>query len=132
MNGLILHTGTASVSREVIALTPTPERTRSHVPIPHLALIEHVQGTLTGAGMEVVEEAHGLTKDGNRHFGLFGLRETGSNHPDFQLTVGLRNPRTAWSLFNAFTEALKGNIGEFPRRTQALHGLMDLECGLAV
>src|SRR5277367_4400067 len=90
MNGLILHTGAASVSRPVIALTPTPNRTRSHVPIPHLALIEQVQATLTGAGLEVVDEAHGLTRDGNRYFGLFGLRDAG-NHPDFQLTVGHRN-----------------------------------------
>jgi hypothetical protein len=223
--------------------SPTPPRTRSHVPIPHAALIEQVQGTLTGSGLEVVEEAHGLTRDGARYFGLFGLREASSNHTDFQLTVGLRNshdksfpaglvlgarvfvcdnlsfsgqvrlarkhtsmiwrdlpqltaravaqlavhrqkqldridayknlgfgdgeahdfvvraldarvipvttlpgvlkewrepshadfyPRTAWSLFNAFTEALKGNLVELPRRTQALHGLMDLECGLAI
>jgi hypothetical protein len=44
-----------------------------------------------GAGLEVVEEAHGLTRDGTRYFGLFCLREASSNHPDFQLTVGLRN-----------------------------------------
>jgi hypothetical protein len=42
-----------------------------------------------------------------------------------------REGRTAWRLFNAFTEILKGNLGELPRRTQALHGLMDAACGLA-
>jgi hypothetical protein len=41
-----------------------------------------------------------------------------------------REGRTAWRLFNAFTEILKGNLGELPRRTQALHGLMDSACGL--
>jgi hypothetical protein len=41
-----------------------------------------------------------------------------------------REGRTAWRLFNAFTEILKGNLGELPRRTQALHGLMDAACGL--
>jgi hypothetical protein len=45
-------------------------------------------------------------------------------HPEF------REGRTAWRLFNAFTEILKGNLGELPRRTQALHGLMDSACGL--
>src|SRR5262249_47496177 len=45
-------------------------------------------------------------------------------HPEFC------EGRTAWRLFNAFTEILKGNLGELPRRTQALHGLMDAACGL--
>jgi hypothetical protein len=40
-------------------------------------------------------------------------------------------PRNAWSLFNAFTEALKGNLIELPRRTEALHGLLDNHVGLA-
>jgi hypothetical protein len=43
-------------------------------------------------------------------------------HPEFQ-------PRTAWSLFNAFTEALKGGLAALPARTQALHGLMDKVVG---
>jgi hypothetical protein len=38
-------------------------------------------------------------------------------------------PRTAWSLFNGYTEALKGNLAELPRRTQRLHGLLDSEVG---
>jgi hypothetical protein len=39
-------------------------------------------------------------------------------------------PRNAWSLFNAFTESLKGNLIELPRRTEALHGLLDTHVGL--
>ena len=36
-------------------------------------------------------------------------------------------PRNAWSLFNAYTEILKGsNPLELPSRTQRLHGLLDL------
>jgi len=45
------------------------------------------------------------------------------NHPEFK-------PRNAWSLFNAFTEVLKGNLNELPKRTQALHGFMDGHCGV--
>ncbi len=41
--------------------------------------------------------------------------------------------RNAWRLFNAFTEVLKGtNVFHMPKQTQALHGLMDAHCGLAV
>ena len=47
-------------------------------------------------------------------------------HPEFR--AGL----TAWRLFNAFTETLKGNLDALPRRTQALHGLLDTTCGLAL
>jgi hypothetical protein len=41
-------------------------------------------------------------------------------------------PRTAWSLFNAFTEVLKGyEIHSSFARSQPLHGLFDIACGLA-
>ena len=41
--------------------------------------------------------------------------------------------KTAWRLFNAFTETWKGrNLSALPRRSQALHGLLDAACGLAV
>lgn len=42
------------------------------------------------------------------------------------------SPRNAWSLFNGFTEALKGNLAELPRRTERLHGLLDSEVGLSL
>ena len=45
-------------------------------------------------------------------------------HEDFQ-------PRTGWSLFNGFTEVLKATaIEQLSRRTQVLHGIMDVACGL--
>jgi hypothetical protein len=40
-------------------------------------------------------------------------------------------PRSVWSLFNGFTEALKGNLSMLPNRTQALHALMDGFVGIA-
>lgn len=47
------------------------------------------------------------------------------SHQEFQ-------DRTAWSLFNGFTEILKlGNLDELPKRTQALHGLFDSHVGLS-
>ena len=47
-------------------------------------------------------------------------------HPEF------RQGKTGWRLFNAFTESLKGHLDALPRRTQALHGLLDAACRLAV
>jgi hypothetical protein len=213
------------------------------VPVAHHRLLAGVRSSLEGAGLAVVHEAHGLTGDGARYFGLLQVAN-GHNPDDFGLVVGLRNShdksfpaglavgaavfvwdnlsfsgevrlarkhtahverdlpqlidaavgqlgdlrrtqegpfaaykgreladreahdlviqaldarvlpvtrlpdvlrewreprhpefrqgRTAWRLFNAFTEALKGHLGELPRRSQALHGLLDAACGLAV
>ena len=39
--------------------------------------------------------------------------------------------RTVWSLHNAFTEALKGNLTALPRRTHLLHRLLDPAAGLS-
>lgn len=42
-------------------------------------------------------------------------------------------PRTAWSLFNSFTQIFHGSTATTSlHRTQKLHGLMDVLCGLAV
>lgn len=42
-------------------------------------------------------------------------------------------PRNVWSLFNGFSEALKdGNLQELPKKTQALHGLLDTHVGLGL
>jgi hypothetical protein len=44
-----------------------------------------------------------------------------------------REGRNAWRLFNAFTEGLKeSSLFQRPVATQALHGLMDSACGLAL
>jgi hypothetical protein len=240
---LILHTGARSATREQLAIVPTPTRTSTWVPLSHSRLLDGVQGCLQRAGLAVVSEAHGLTTDGNRYFGLLQVAN-GHNSTDFGLVVGLRNShdksfpaglvvgasvfvcdnlsfsgearlarkhtvhverdlpqliemaigrladlrnkqeqrfityrnheladsqahdlivrsmdarvlpvthipaviqewreprhpefregRTAWRLFNAFTEGLKGNLDALPRRTQALHGLLDTACGLAI
>lgn len=40
-------------------------------------------------------------------------------------------PRTCWSLFNGFTEVLKGRLHDLPHRTERLHRLMDQRVGLA-
>ena len=240
---LYMHCGGHHVDREAAVTTPTPQRTRTWVPVPHGRLLGLVEQTLAGTGMRVVSEAHGLWGEGQRYFGLLQVE---NNHAagDHSMVVGLRNShdrtfpaaiavgcgvfvcdnlsfsgevtlsrrhtrfverdlpgvvaraigqvgqlrhlqeeriaaykatplgnraahdlvvraldarvlpvtwvpevveqwrqpnhrefladgRTAWTLFNAFTEVLKrGNLQQLPRRSQALHGLIDSECGL--
>ena len=48
-------------------------------------------------------------------------------HPEFR-----EGGKTAWRFFNAVTEVVKGgDLQTLPRRTTALHGLLDATCGLA-
>jgi Domain of unknown function (DUF932) len=239
--GLILHTGAHTVERSALARVVTPKATETWFPIPHHNLLTQVEAKLATSGLTVVEQAHGLTRDGLRYFGLLQVKN-GSQQTDFGLVVGVRNshdmsfpaglvigshcvvcdnlafsgeirimrkhtkfinrdlpqlveiavgqltehrlkqetrfltyketelsnaeahdlviqsldaqvvpvtkvpalldewrqPRhpefakelTAWRLFNAFSEILKGHLELLPRRTQALHGIMDAHCGL--
>lgn len=46
-------------------------------------------------------------------------------HPEF-MSAG----KTAWRLFNACTETIKGDLWRLPARTQRLHDIIDVECGI--
>ena len=46
-------------------------------------------------------------------------------HPEFK-------DRNLWSLYNAFTEVSKGGLLNLPARSQAMHGVLDTHCGLAL
>jgi Domain of unknown function (DUF932) len=239
-SNLILHAGANSVERGQLATVRTPDRTATWVPIPHDRLLTGIIDELERDGLTITGQAHGLTKDGNRYFGLLEV-DYGHSAGDFAMVIGVRNshdkkfpaglvvgasvfvcdnlsfsgeiklarkhtvfinrdlpqliraalgqlgtqrdtqdrrfagykatelshgqahdlivravdalvlpvtklpdvltewrtPRhpefaangmTAWRLFNAFSETLKGGLDYLPRRTQALHGLMDIAC----
>jgi hypothetical protein len=237
---LVLHCGAHSVARTTVVGTSTPKPTATWSPIPHAHLIEEVERVLKLKHLSVVSQAHSLSHDGSRYFGLMEVKN-GSVHPDYALILGLRNshdktfpagivagaqvfvcdnlsfsgevkiarkhtrfilrdlpaltegaigtlierwhhqderiqaykskivtdraahdliirstdvgactnrqipsilcewrkpkheefqPRTLWSLFNSFTEVQKGNLNELPKRTEALHGLLDRYAGL--
>jgi Domain of unknown function (DUF932) len=87
---LMLHCGAKNVTRERLEATVTPAHTETWYPIPHATLLNEVQARLTASGLHVVTEAHGLTADGARYFGLMQVAN-GTNPDDFGLVVGLRN-----------------------------------------
>lgn len=72
MNNLMLHTGAHNATIDEVQLSWTPPRTQSHVPIPHIRLIELLRNSLDSLGVQLTSEEHGLAKDGQRYFGLFG------------------------------------------------------------
>ena len=239
---LILHCGAHSKSRNVVKHVHTPPGTPTWTPIPHILLVEQVERVLKANNLTIASQAHSLTHDHARYFGLMEI-QNGESHPDYCWVLGLRNShdktfpagvvagasvfvcdnlsfsgevklsrkhttfilrdlpqlvergigrmlekwhdqqtrfdayknkrvndgaahdliiratdagvcsnrlipsvlhewrepvhdgfeeRNIWSLFNAFTAALKeGSLAELPKRTEALHGLLDCHVGLA-
>jgi hypothetical protein len=87
---LYLHCGANPVDRDQVATVATPARTETWVPISHARLLAGVQQSLERQGLHIVTESHGLTRDGNRYFGLLQVAN-GTNPEDFGLVVGVRN-----------------------------------------
>lgn len=85
---LCLHSGAHSVERKEIAHAVTPGATLTHQPIPHTLLLDNVTATLAYHGYTVSSEAHGLTTDGARYFGILQLSNASNDHT---IVVGIRN-----------------------------------------
>ena len=238
---LTLHCGASHVDLDEVRAVSTPRHTDSWCPIPHHQLISTVQRTLATTNLRIGTQAHSLSHEGQRYFGLMEVHAQKSSD-DYCWVLGLRNShdktfpagivagasvfvcdnlsfsgeikfarkhtrfivrdlpqlvsrsiglllakwhdqdkriaaykeanitdieahdlviratdvgvcsnrlippvlhewreprhdafesRNVWSLFNAFTESLKdGNLAELPKRTEALHGLLDTHVGL--
>lgn len=90
---LILHCGAAAVEREQVEQSATPAKTETWHPIPHRSLVDMLRLRLPQYGMNIVKEAHALTKEGLRYFGLFQVAVDAVNEDDedFGLVFGLRN-----------------------------------------
>ena len=85
-----MHCGASAVTLEELEATPTPEPTSTWQPIPHTEMLSQIKSILPIYGMRIVEEAHGLTHDGLRHFGLIQI-QNGCNSPDYSWVLGCRN-----------------------------------------
>ena len=87
---LILHCGANLVPRTAVSGVPTPSATQTWAPIPHSLLVEQVELALHANRLRVVSQAHSLTHDGLRFFGLMEI-QNGAVHPDYGWILGLRN-----------------------------------------
>ena len=88
---LCLHCGASEVPRAALALVPTPNPTATWRPIPHEEFVSRVEWELPRYGLDIVNEAHALTHDGSRYFGLIQVAREGMDHSDYSLVIGLRN-----------------------------------------
>lgn len=79
------------VSYEELLGVETPAATESHTPICHALLVKLIREAVSNAGLEIVEEEHGLHRGGQRYFGGFALTGKTINGPDRQVVLGARN-----------------------------------------
>ncbi len=87
---LLLHCGAHKVNREELPQVTMPRRTATWQPIPHHDLLTLVENTLPRYGMRIIEQAHAITHEGHRYFGLLQIAN-GHTHPDYSWVLGLRN-----------------------------------------
>lgn len=90
---LMLHCGSNNVNRAAVEAAPTPAATKTWHPIPHRSLIDMLRERLPNYGMEIVQEAHGMYKGGDRYFGMFQVAggDGAALADDFGIVFGLRN-----------------------------------------
>jgi hypothetical protein len=68
----------------------TPRPTSTWQPIPHIALLETVEAMLDESGLAIAQQAHGITHDGSRYFGLLEVAN-GHDDTEYARVLGVRN-----------------------------------------
>ena len=62
--------GSRTISREELALIPTPAATNTHVPIPHHEVVNALVETLGFRHIGVVHDEYAVSPDGMKVFGV--------------------------------------------------------------
>ena len=88
---LCLHAGAFEVPRQALAEVPTPAPTETWRPISHESFVRQIEWELPRYGLDIIAQAHALTYDGSRYFGLLQVTREGLTNSDYSLVVGLRN-----------------------------------------
>jgi hypothetical protein len=76
------------LSREELALVPTPEATATHKPIPHIEVISALTETLGFRHISVVRDEFAVSRDGMK---MFGVMELDQGMHGARFALGIRN-----------------------------------------
>jgi hypothetical protein len=79
---------TGKITRLELAQVPTPPATTTHVPIPHLAVVEGLVETLSRRHIAVVGDEFAVSKDGMEMFGVIDLE---TSFDGCRFAIGIRN-----------------------------------------
>src|ERR1035441_4848315 len=83
-----LIASTEKLTRQQLALVPTPLGTATHRPVPHAEIVEALIETLGFRHIGVVKDEFAISKDGMKMFGVLDL-DTGTH--GCQFSIGVRN-----------------------------------------
>ena len=78
----------SKINRSELANVPTPPATTTHIPIPHIAVVEGLVETLGRRQIGVVGEEFAVSKDGMEMFGVIDLE---SSFDGCRFAIGIRN-----------------------------------------
>jgi hypothetical protein len=88
MTQLLAHCGSEKLTRDQLVTILPPERTATHQPIAHIALVESLLESLSFRHINVVKEEYAVSADGMKLFGVLDLETMGDG---FRFSLGLRN-----------------------------------------
>jgi len=91
MSNLILHMGAHRVSEETVRALGVPNATATHRPIAHRDLIDLVLAAVERNNLQVTAQAHGLTHDNSRYFGLLNVGHQDDATKEWTRVIGMRN-----------------------------------------
>src|SRR5260370_16940938 len=77
------------ITRAELAKLPTPPATETHISIPHAAVVETLDETLSHPQISVVGEEFAVSKDNMEMFGVLDLDTTFEGSP---VAIKIRNP----------------------------------------
>jgi hypothetical protein len=84
----MLLSQTGKLTRQQLALVPTPAGTETHKVIPHIEVVNAINETLGFRHIAVHTEEYAVSEDGNKMFGLMELDQTFTG---CRFALGLRN-----------------------------------------
>jgi hypothetical protein len=73
---LVAHVDTERITREQLALMPTPVGTETHKTVPHIEVVNVIIETLGFRHIAIHRDEYAVSKDGNKMFGLMELDQT--------------------------------------------------------
>ena len=77
------------VGRNALGTIPTPPRTYSWRPVPHLEVVKAVESAILDRNLRIVDERFGLSREGLKMFGVITLASQGN--PEWTRCIGVRN-----------------------------------------
>ena len=88
MADTVLLSSTGKITRQELALVPTPSGTATHKPVPHREVVEALIETLGFRHIGIHKEEYAVSNDGMK---LFGLMELETTFTGCRFAIGIRN-----------------------------------------